>query len=391
MSAQEEGRRLRVAVLTRVFARRGGGAESYAVHLVEELAARHEVHVFAQEIAHEWPGVHYHRVDVALRRPRWVNQIGYAWATWRATRDGFDVVHSHENTWHGDVQSMHVKPVRFNLLGEPGGLGRALRWLKVALSPRLATYVWLEGARTAPRPGRQVVLASEGLRPQMAAAYPDAAAGFSVVTPGVSMPAADLGRQEARSRLGLAAVTGPVLLFVANDYERKGLTTLLQALAKIPDATLLVVGKRVKEAAFALQAERLGVRKRVQFRGPQDDLQPAYRAADVLVHPTLEDSFAMVVLEAMAHGLPVVVSGGRWCGISDLLRDGQEALLLQDPRDPVLLATRVGELLADGALQERLRSAGLHFARSHGWDRAAWAYEGLFRRSVAERGVRPPA
>ena len=78
--------RLRVAVLNRVFSAGGGGAESYSIRLVEQLAARHEIHVFAQEIRHDWPGVTYHRVSSPLRKPRWVNQIWYAVATWSATR-----------------------------------------------------------------------------------------------------------------------------------------------------------------------------------------------------------------------------------------------------------------------------------------------------------------
>ena len=115
------GRRLKIAVLNRVFSARGGGAESYSIRLVEQLAARHEIHVFAQQIEHQWPGVSYHRVSSPLRKPRWINQLWYAAATWLATRSGFDVVHSHENTWHGRVQTIHVKPVRHNLLGGRSG------------------------------------------------------------------------------------------------------------------------------------------------------------------------------------------------------------------------------------------------------------------------------
>ena len=62
------------------------------------------------------------------------------------------------------------------------------------------------------------------------------------------------------------------------------------------------------------------------------DVSPAYLAADVLVHPTLEDTFAMVVLEAMAYGLPVVVSSAAYCGISGLLSHGVNALLVHEPR-----------------------------------------------------------
>ncbi|MBK6650923.1 MAG: glycosyltransferase [Betaproteobacteria bacterium] len=94
----------------------GGGAERYAIALVEHLSQRHEVHVFAQEIGHQSRGVTYHKVSTPLRRPRWINQLWYAFATWRATREGFDIVHSHENTWHGNVQTVHVLPVWHNFL-----------------------------------------------------------------------------------------------------------------------------------------------------------------------------------------------------------------------------------------------------------------------------------
>ena len=115
------GRRLRVAVLNRVFVPTGGGAERYSMALVEQLAQQHDFHVFAQQVDHQWPGVTYHRVSAPLVRPRWINQLWYATATWWATRRGFDVVHSHENTWHGGVQTVHVLPIRYNLfLGRTG-------------------------------------------------------------------------------------------------------------------------------------------------------------------------------------------------------------------------------------------------------------------------------
>src|SRR4051812_18572414 len=84
--------RLRIAVLNRTFSSTGGGAERYSIALVEALAARHEIHVYAQEISHDWPGVTYHKVSCPTRKPRWVNQLWYATATWLATRSGFDVV-----------------------------------------------------------------------------------------------------------------------------------------------------------------------------------------------------------------------------------------------------------------------------------------------------------
>ena len=375
--------RLRIAVLNRVFSASGGGAESYSIRLVEQLAARHEIHVFAQEISHQWPGVTYHRVSGPLRKPRWINQLWYATATWLATRRAFDVVHSHENTWQGRVQTIHVKPVRHNLLAGLTGWRRALRWLKIASSPRLLSYLWLEGARFSDRPGQQVVLTSSSLQAHALAAYPHAQGAMTIVTPGVTMPAPGWDRAAAREELQLPA-TGRLLLFVANDYARKGLTTLLAALVTLPrDVQLAVVGNPGQAQRFRDLAAALGVAGRVHFLGALDGAARAYRAADVLVHPTLDDTFAMVVLEGLAHGLPVVVSGPAQCGISSLLKDGKDALLLTDPQDSKELVGALQRLLADAALQQRLSANGRAFAQAHSWERAAAQYERLYRASVA--------
>lgn len=385
MSEAADSPRLRIAVLSRVFSVRGGGAESYSVRIAQELAARHEVHVFAQEAGPAVPGVQVHRVGVRLRKPRWINQLLFAWATRRLTR-GFDVVHSHENVWHADVHTIHVKTVRHGLLAGRRGLRLALRWLKIATSPRLLAYLALEAARFAPAPGRQVVLASEWLRPDAAAAYPQSAARLQVVTPGVQWPLDPPGQAQARAALGLPA-DAPLLLFVANDFARKGLETLLQALAQLPpEVQLAVAGGDRAVASWQARARAAGVAEgRIHWLGPQQDLAPAYRAADLLVHPTREDSFAMVALEAMAHGTPVVVSPVRWCGLAALLQHGRDAWVLDDPHDAAGLARAIGAVLADAALREHLAQGGQALARQHGWAAAAAAYEAIYRASLAQR------
>ena len=281
--------KLRIAVLNRTFSSTGGGAERYSIAMVEQLFARHEMHVFAQEFDHQWPGVTYHRISAPLRKPRWVNQLWFAAATWWATRHGFDVVHSHENTWHGDVQTVHVLPVRYNLFHGRTGWRHLLRWFKVMTSPRLLAYLSLERLRYAARPGRQVVVTAESLRAIMALSYPACRDRLSVITPGITMPrlpVTSLRKREARVQLGLP-VTGSCLLFVGNDYRKKGLKTLLDALAQLPVGVVLaVVGNPVHIPAFRKQVQALNLGSRVFFLGSLRDVGPAYEAADCLAHPT---------------------------------------------------------------------------------------------------------
>jgi UDP-glucose:(heptosyl)LPS alpha-1,3-glucosyltransferase len=378
--ASPNSSKLRIAVFNRTFSPTGGGAERYSIALVEQLAARHEIHVFAQEIGHEWPGVTYHRVSMPLRKPRWVNQLWFATATWWATRRGFDAVHSHENTWHGNVQTVHVLPVKYNLFNGRSGWRYALRCLSVATSPRLLTYLGLERLRYAPRPGRQMVVTSESLKAIMAASYPDCRAMLSVITPGITLPApvTPLQKSEARAGLGLPTA-GRCLLFVGNDYRKKGLPAVLEALASLPaDVFLAVVGNTAAIAGFREQVEALGLVQRVFFLGSLQDVGPAYQAADALVHPTLEDTFAMVVLEAMAHGLPVAVSGPCYCGISGLLTHGVNAMVLDDPRDAVHLQQVLARLLDEPALGAQLRQGAIDFARHYQWRDIALGQEALY-------------
>ena len=376
--------RLRIAVLNRVFSPAGGGAERYSIALVEQLAARHEIHVFAQQREHEWPGVTYHKVTAPLAKPRWVNQLWYAAATWWATRRGFDVVHSHENTWHGQVQTLHVMPVKYNLFHGRTGLSRVLRWIKVVTSPRLLVYLLFERARLAGDPQRHcVVAASMRLRQVVQTTYPHVAHTLRVITPGVNpVNAVDsqdrVKKEMARKSLGLPAA-GACILLVGHDYRKKGLLTLIQALRDLPSDTLLaVVGNPAQIPEFRSLASREGVGSRVFFSGALDNVAPAYVAADVLAHPTLEDTFAMVVLEAMAHGLPVVVSDERHCGISALLTDGVNALILDDPRDAKQLAAALNQILTDAPLRQRLGAAAAVFAQAHQWPAIAREQEAIY-------------
>jgi glycosyltransferase involved in cell wall biosynthesis len=375
-------KRLRIAVLNRHFSATAGGAERYSVALVEQLAARHEFHVFAQHIDHHWPGVTYHKVSYLFRRPRWINQLWYATCTWWATRTGFDVVHSHEITWHGQVQTVHVLPIYYNLFDGRGGWKFFLRWVKLVTSPRLLVYVWLEHFRFAQKPHRSIVATSGSLLKTMRESYPNTSSMLKMLSPGVlevSGLASDADKQAARIMLGLP-LSRPVILFVANDYRKKGLGSLLLALSKLSENVVLaVVGNPVQLSEFRAMAQDLGLAARVFFLGSLIDMSTVYRAADVLTHPTHEDTFAMVVLEAMAHGLPVVVTGLPYCGISGLLTDGVNALVLDDPSNLVLLAEKIELILKSESLRLNLGAAAIEFAKQHLWSRIAQKQEQIYR------------
>ena len=382
-------KRLKIAVLNRNFDPAGGGAERYSIALVEHLAAQHDIHVFAQTIRHQWPGVTYHTVAMPCKRPRWVNQLWFAWATARATRSGFDLVHSHENTWHGQVQTIHVLPIRHNLFRGLTAAQRVLRWVQVLTSPRLLVYLWLERARYRATPGKALVVTSASLFEVMVKTHPYTQAFLHLLTPGVSeVPgrASAAEKSAARQKLGLPP-GGQLVLFVGNDYRKKGLAALLAALAGLPGMVhLAVVGNRAHADGFAADIAARGLHGRVHFLGALPDVTPAYVAADLLAHPTLEDTFAMVVLEAMAHGLPVVVSSARYCGISGLLTHRVNALVLDDPQDSVALSAALGDILRSPAQASAMGEAAAAFAGHHRWLDIAGQQNRLYDKVIQGEG-----
>jgi glycosyltransferase involved in cell wall biosynthesis len=369
---------LKIAVFNRIFSKKAGGAERYSVALVEELAAIHEFHVFAQDINHSWTGVTYHRISAPLRRFRWLNQLWYATATWWQTRSGFDIVHSHENTWHGNVQTVHVLPIKHNLFHGKTGLAKVRAWLKVLTSPRLLAYLALERGRFAQQENRHIIVTSPSLRGIFNAAYPNSGNALSVITPGVVKAGQVADKAAAKRSLGLPE-DGFTIAFVGNRYDIKGLPTLLMALQALPvHVNLLVVGNAEEVVFYQAQAVKLGIGQRVRFLGAVNGIEQVYQAADCLAHPTLEDTFAMVVLEAMSHGLPVVVSREKYCGIAGLLTDQLNALILDEPKNATALSQLLLSILDNAVLRARLSDEALKFADGFAWAKKAQEQEQIY-------------
>jgi len=132
---------------------------------------------------------------------------------------------------------------------------------------------------------------------------------------------AEQHRQALRRTQGIDEAT-PLFLFVGNGFERKGVPQLLRAFAAMQrrDARLAIVGGDKKLAAMRQLAKRLGLGERVLFAGAQKDVKPWYGAADAFVLPTLYDPCPNAALEALACGLPSLLSTA--CGAAEWIAPG---------------------------------------------------------------------
>lgn len=178
---------------------------------------------------------------------------------------------------------------------------------------------------------------------------------------------------------------GRRLLFVNRLEPRKGFRVAVQAfqlvLARIPDALLVVAGDGPERRALATVPE--AVRDRIVMLGTMSntELPPYHAACEAFLAPaTGRESFGIVLVEALAAGLPV--AGSDIAGYREVVRDGIEGLLSR-PGDPRAMAASVTTLLTDRRLHERLERNARKRAERFRWERVVAEVEEVYREAVA--------
>ena len=270
-------------------------------------------------------------------------------AAWR--REAFDVVQSHERIPGCDVYRAGDGVHRRWLELRRAAAG-PLERLGIALNP-YHRYVcraekrMFEHARL-----RAVICNSRMVQDQIKRGFRIAPEKLHVIYNGVDLEHFHPRRREslrgaARAELGCAP-RDTLFLFVGSGFARKGLGAAIGALAQAANDSfwLLVVGQDREERRFTEQAQRAGLGKRVRFLGAREDVRPYYAAADCFILPSRYDPFPNTVLEALAMGLPAIVSSR--CGAAEVVEHGKGGWIC-DPDDVPGIARLMLE--ADRALR----------------------------------------
>jgi glycosyltransferase involved in cell wall biosynthesis len=181
------------------------------------------------------------------------------------------------------------------------------------------------------------------------------------------------------------------LLSVGRLSHYKGHAVLLEAMARTPGSSLMLVGKGEESARLRALAASLDIENRVSFVGEIDDadLQALYAAADLFVLPSLDrsEAFGLVLVEAMRAGLATVASDIPGSGTGQVIEDAESGILVP-PRNPQALAHAL-ERARDPSLRQRLGEAGrLRWQARFTLEKSAQAILQLYR-AVLDR--HPPA
>jgi UDP-glucose:(heptosyl)LPS alpha-1,3-glucosyltransferase len=320
-----------------------GGCETYISDLARRLARDgHAVHIYARDwdAAALPPATHFHRIDPP-KGPRFLRPWRFAAACEKALANHrHDVTIGFDKTWGQDVLypqgGLHAATVAHNRIKYADAITRLGAGLAKWFDPATWSFSLLERKQYLGRYRPVIVVNSRMVRGHFEQFY-GVPADRTRIVPNAIDPtrfhADDRPRRRhaERDAWGIAP-DASVGLFVGMNYRLKGLAPLIRSLVMVPKEkklTVAVVGHR-DYAEYAKLAESLGVADRVRFLGFRADPKDAYFASDFLIHPTFYDPCSLVVLEALACGLPVVTT--RFNGAGELI-DNTAGLIINDPLD----------------------------------------------------------
>ncbi len=328
-----------------------GGVERVLVRCANFLnAGGHRVSVIARRFCD--PGCLLPEVErIALPGPSLPLGLDLPWdraasrrriRAWGAHRVGGFGVQSPEGSvvW---VQSVHAAWWELSRGRRRG----PMRW-RQAWNPFHRVVLSMERALYGGRRYRRLIALTEGVREDLRRFYGVPKSDVSVLPNGFDRGEFHSGlreesRQVLRSRLRIPR-DARVILFLANEWERKGLIPLFEAFRQLqdPGVHLVVVG-RLPDAFLREQAARIGIRCNLHFRPATAAVAPWFAMADVFALPTAYEAWGMVIIEALACGTPVLTS--RLAGAAVAVREGVAGVLLENPADSREIALGLQKLL----------------------------------------------
>jgi UDP-glucose:(heptosyl)LPS alpha-1,3-glucosyltransferase len=355
----------RIAFAVEKFSRYAGGAESYAVSLATTLIENGwEVHLIGESWDGEPKEAHFHEMHLPKFLPAWIKLLLFAFQHRKiATQGNYDVVVGFGNTIYMNVYQSHGGVHQYStarmVYAEKNIIRRFVKRILILLSMKKWIRAWIEAApfRLNPRP--KIVAISRMIKKDMESFFHTNANEIEIIYNGVDTKQHNIFlpphiREQLRGQLGVGN-HDVVFLFVAYDLKKKGIEPLIKAAAKVKmtgndNFKIIVVGGSPYRSLEKL-IERLDLKNNVIFAGRVKSINDFYATSDVFVLPTYSDACSLVVIEAMASGLPSITTTVN--GASGIITDGKNGYIIAHPPDPSDLAEKM-RLLMDNEKRQRI-------------------------------------
>jgi glycosyltransferase involved in cell wall biosynthesis len=366
---------LRIAYLVHDYHRNGGHAR-YVAELATRFQREHDVHVFSDTFE-EASGhcIRHHRVPT-IRANALATILTYCLpATWMVRRHGpFDIVHAQGFCGLSqNVMTVHMSQHGWFKAADENGVRQT--WKKKAFRYLVGA---LENRAFRPKSARAFIAVSEKLKSDLFH-FHGLNETVEVIHHGidtVTFHPDQVTRHRDRVRLESGIAQQSIVALYVGDWQKAG-ATLLDTLCRTPDLELMVCTKSTRAPIMA-EAAKLGLNNRFHLLPASRDIHAIFAAADFFLFPSFYDTFGMVVAEAMATGLPVVVP--RTVGACEWIDPDVNGLIVDSPADLESWARAAQKLAADPALRAKLGTAARSTCLGHSWDDVAARTLEVYRR-----------
>ena len=319
------GKKLKIALIRKRYLPDKGGAEKTAARFVENFTARgHQISVFAEMFSAtetdnlKWIKVPKNNMPTLCRTASFHRQAQKILKK-DNLRDSFDIVYSMCRTYPVDIfrvtEQLHAKwlPIGYS------------SWAK--FNPRHSGILRLERKSLTEKRTKMIVANSHLIKRQLTEEFNYPAEKIQVIYNGMNhdkfYPASVAEKIEARKKINIDQHRN-ICLFCAGNFKIKGLAEAIEVVASLKENlrnnTLLLVVGGDKSTPFIKLAEEYGIAKNIIFTGTQKNMRDYYIAADILLYPSLYETFSNVCLEAMGCGLPVITT--QQIGAYELINEG---------------------------------------------------------------------
>ncbi len=324
---------MKIAVISRGTLSHKGGAERFTLSFCMELVKMgHSITVYSPEVFENNLGIRSIKVNF-LKTISFLKILSFNWAVKRLIQKAdYDIIYGHCQCYPLDVYYAGggVHKLWMNIRYE----NKVLRMIKYITSPVHIAMVWMEKKIFADTNNRYIVTNSKLVKSHIISSYNFPEEQIKVIYDGIDQDVFNFNVRSERSFLRekyCIQKEDVVVFFASNNWERKGLETILLSLKKLPEKYKVVVAGRGNIKKFSNIINEGNLSKRVILLGVIKDIQKYYGMADVFVLPTMYDPFAQVCREALACGVPVITT--KMNGACEIIQDGFNGFVLDSWRD----------------------------------------------------------
>jgi len=362
-----------------------GGAEQFASELTGRLisSTEYDFHVCANQWQKQSNAITFHKEPI-ISFPKFLTTPSFAhFVKNTVNRGNFSLVHSHERIFSADIFTMHGIPHRYWI--------HNIRRKQMTLSD--SATAWVEKKLVYEGNVKIFVAVSSLTKEIFLKEYEIDPDKVAVINPGVELndyanQNKVLVRNRIREELGIK-INDPLIIFVSMNFEIKGLDYLLSALARLKAQNKnfkLVVAGKGDINKYKKIARESDIISDVIFTGPvsKEKLISIYLAGDIYIMLSRLDTFGMVVLEAMAAGLPVIISSN--VGAKDIVIEDENGFVIDNTSETDCIAAKIATLLDDNT-RRKMSAVALQTAAQNTWSNVTSKYLVIYENILAKKSL----